>query len=192
MDELPILFLRGCHLDDCKDVEDLMEARLEEAAAQWNEHDDFNGFKYDKIPHKFTSLDTWPLSTNLKCWECDDQVRGRPYAIATYIAKGGGFPNVESLYGDIDTDGNFCDECCAYTYIGHGKKYAKNKGEYVRMTRILACRIGGLNEVIFFEAPSKTCMKEYGGNKTRQEYRNEKAATRDALLRGILKSPPPP
>lgn len=83
-----ILRLSGISVKDYVSTDDLLERQLLEDAsdAHASEQDDT---AWDKIPMTFTSLDEWPLSTNLRCWDMDCTFDGRPAFIATYVVENG-------------------------------------------------------------------------------------------------------
>ena len=65
----------------------------------------FDNF-YDEIPHQFTDVKSWPVSTNLKCWHCPRGCESYPRFIPT-----------EPKDGTCRPYGNFCTWWCAQGFI---------------------------------------------------------------------------
>lgn len=74
------LFLRGVYKKDCKRIEDMFQDKLMSENVKLQETK-----IYDKIPVCFTSLETWPQSTNLACWRCSRTFKNRPWFEANTI-----------------------------------------------------------------------------------------------------------
>jgi len=64
---------------------------------------------YDSIPSIYNGLERWPISTNLRCWECSLQFDNRPCFIPTN-------PRRIGKTDTYDVYGNFCKWQCAIKY----------------------------------------------------------------------------
>lgn len=150
-----LLFLSGIKLDDYKPIEDIFEERLNE---QTNGNDPENAleedeYPYDKIPKSFTTLDEWPISTNLHCWECDTQHDNRPWP-----------KPIEFLDNSkISVEGSFCSANCVARYIIVHTHSCEERLKLLDMLNIIYYQFTGKNTYSVLPAPSKTEKKRYGG-----------------------------
>lgn len=167
-DQPNILFLRGCFLEDCNSIEDLFDERLVSESMPENKLYDIKDISYDKIPTYFTLIDKWTKKTNLKCWLCDCNFHNMPIFIPTVIENS---DNLDSVCGRMDVLGNFCTWNCASAYINFNYK-GHTKWEKHEMLKLLYKIVTGKKIDEILPSPRKTIMKQYGGNKTSQEYRN--------------------
>src|SRR5271156_4688926 len=120
-----ILRLTGITLKDYTPIEDVADDKVLDAAdgedlcdEQYNEErkDAVRGvpdsvMPYDKIPKVFTTLEEWPLHTNLRCHEYGYTFDDRPKFIATYIRV-----KEDGSY-EIGVKGNFCSFNAAARHI---------------------------------------------------------------------------
>jgi hypothetical protein len=175
-----ILFLRGCFPEDCDSIEDLFDARILDATLD-DEAYDMKKVMYDSIPHKFVEFKSWPRTTNLLCWTCDSSFHNIPIFIPCSIEpSAAGIANDEkkTVIGSMDVLGNFCSWNCAAAYINTTFK-GTDKWERHEFLKILYKRFTqeGITEIVPSEP--KTVMEQYGGFKTRQEYREKLEAAND-------------
>ena len=158
-----ILFFQGCSLCDCRTTDDMcdeqMLKRLEE-----NELD-LRIVIYDKLPKKFTGMQDWPETTNLRCWTCDNNFISPPVFIPESIDRSTSVIG----YGDISTIGNFCTWNCASRYIATYYN-GNNRWEKDAMLRLMYKIMTGLDIDIIQPSPPKTIMVQYGGTITQKEY----------------------
>lgn len=154
-----VLFLKGCFLDDCDTIEDLFDEKLMNAGIPEHIYG-LTNTEYNKIPHKFTSIDDWPKNTNLKCWQCDCSFQSIPIFI----------PKTIETNGNMDVLGNFCSWNCASLYINLHFN-SDQKWENHSMLKILyrVFTEKDIDEII--PAPPKTDMVQYGGKQSLKEYR---------------------
>jgi hypothetical protein len=141
-------------------MEDLFDKRILEA------FNDVAEIIYDKIPPKFTSIDTWPKSTNLKCWNCDCNFLTVPIFIPVCIETN----DLKSMTGSMDTQGNFGSWNCASRYINIHFESSK-RWERHEFLKILYSVFTGDDISDILPANPKTIMKQYGGDITPHEYR---------------------
>jgi hypothetical protein len=164
-DQPTILFLKGCFLSDCNNIEDMFEERIQEEYMN-DSYYNINEVKYDKIPATFTSYDAWPKKTNLKCWSCDCVFHGVPVFIPGSIERS---DTPGKVCESMDVMGNFCSWGCAAKYIGlrytGSKKW--DKMELLKILHKIFTSVA-MDEII--EAPDKTEMEAYGGKRTQAEF----------------------
>lgn len=166
-DQPIVLFLRGCFICDCNSIEDLFDERIIDAAMTENElYSMSTRVVYDSIPTTFSSIESWKKKTNLKCWSCDCTFHSVPIFIPTSVDRPGvpGAP-----HGRMDVLGNFCTWNCAAGWIDlHFSRGVK--WERLELLKLLYKIFNGREISDIMKAPSKTCMEQYGGGKTRGEY----------------------
>lgn len=97
-----ILRLRGITLKDYISPEDAIDEQLLNETMSDGDLD----IIYDKIPDVFTGCDSWPSTTNLRCWSCGFNFSVQPKFIPTYIRK-----NNNSY--QVGVKGNTCSFACA-------------------------------------------------------------------------------
>lgn len=129
-------------------------------------------FMHDKIPKYFYDKESWVQSTSLKCWSCDLRFATFPLFIPLglqKIVKGNKEVQAIRVYG------NFCSTNCASYYIRFIKDdkigYEQNQiWERLELLKLIHFKFYGkkINEIS--PSPSKTCMTQYGGNKTAEQY----------------------
>ena len=157
-----ILFLLGCFVDECHTVEDLFDERVLNASTTPDNILNVQLIDYDKIPKKFTGVEEWPKTTNLKCWLCDFNFYSIPIFIPLrmyYVGK------------DIhmDTRGNYCSWNCAISDIDNG--FTRGKWERCKMLKILCKIMTGSAVDDIAPMIARTNMIQYGGNMTSAEYK---------------------
>ena len=152
-----ILFLNGCFLTECDNIEDLFEAKL--LSEIENKQDTI--IEYDTIPDIFYSLETWIKKTNLKCWNCDCCFDNIPIFIPISVGK-------TDTISDISTHGNFCSFACAVRYLHFTN--LNNKWDIYFMIHKLYFLFYKKEIINIEHAPSKYNMKQYGGNMDTVDY----------------------
>lgn len=153
-----ILFLRGVLLRDCDNIEDEFEKRL----LHKNDEADTIYKKYNKIPAKFTTLDKWIKHTNLRCWWCSRHFSTVPLFMPVSISR--------YEHTEFTIKGNFDTWQCVASYM---RDYFKKKIEYNDANELLF----KIHKIFTGEsvdniplAPERTCMEEYGGHMSIEEY----------------------
>lgn len=111
---------------------------------------------YTELPKKFTSVDTWPKFSNLKCWECD--------LLPT------SYPRFIPMDPEMDKDGN--DTCTPY---GHFHKWncavryvmrefpRDQQPDVLELICIFESKFSGKRREKIMPSPPKTLMKAYCG-----------------------------
>ena len=121
-----------------------------------------NTIIYDEIPGFFTTLEDYIVTTNLLCWYCDRSFTKRPIFISPTIRENCNIPEYE-VYG------NFCSFNCAFSYIDCN--YCGYINEKLKDRLHCICKIfTGHPGVIISPAIPKTIMRQYGGDKSIDEY----------------------
>lgn len=170
-----ILFLRGCFLSDCSSIEDLFDERLVIQSMPEDDLYDVKEVVYNDIPRHFTSLDSWVKKTNVKCWSCDCNFHNVPIFVPISLERS---DIEEKKCGNMDTLGNFCSWNCAAQYINLHFNGCE-KWEKHELLKLLYKIFTGSTIEEIVESPPKTMMKQYGGKKTQQEYREELSTLND-------------
>lgn len=112
---------------------------------------------YSEPPREFVSLDTWPKSTNIPCWNCDIQFAGRPWPIVDYF-----FCDRDGNRR-IRTKGCFHSANCAMAYINNEYTNDQERDDKIRGLLYIYKKFTGKNINIIKPAYSKTEMKKYKG-----------------------------
>lgn len=184
-----ILFLQGVTKEkDCREVEDMFQDRLRNETSRYS-------IRYNKLPVVFNNLNTWPTECNLQCWNCDLPIVGRPWfdilTIEPYfdIKKVGCYVNSNVILKidpndvlktnkssdvnyNIATYGAFCSPNCVQAYID---TTSGSLSDWCNRSEMLKYEYKIFNNTVINEirpSPSKTCMIQYGGDVTAEEYRN--------------------
>ena len=160
-----ILHLTGISFSDYLPVEDFYDTNLIDGAVDdaraGGEAPDEDSLPPDRIPHRFTSLEEWPLRTNLRCWECDCTFDDRPKFAPTYVreAEMGGL--------EVGVRGNFCTFNCAELWI---EVHFAGKPDLLWRAQSALCLVyflfTGYRVSRILPAPDKTERREYGGEWT--------------------------
>lgn len=99
-----IIFLKGVFLRKTTNVDDKFYNDLTAAITR------SENITYQRIPRRFYSKDTWIQSTNIHCWECDNQCKGIPVPIPTNMQYVKNNPTFDVL-------GICCDFPCVALHI---------------------------------------------------------------------------
>jgi hypothetical protein len=131
---------------------------------------------YDKIPIIFKDLDTWPKTTNIKCWFCTLNFEGVPWFEPQSIE-----PLVEST-GAIITEtttkkkvsmivkGFFCSCNCVIANILTHTKVLSDVINKTSMLLYLYEIMTGKPTTYLESSPPHTDMEQYGGSLSILEY----------------------
>jgi hypothetical protein len=155
-----ILRLFGITLKEWTPIEDVADKRLLRQAADGHPGAAASESvqPYDKVPRVFTGIEDWPLSTNLRCWQCDSTFDDRPKFVPTYVreAENGGI--------EFGVRGNMCTFNCAELWIHI--HYAGKEDQRWRIQDNL-CLVyflfTGHRAARILPAPHKTELRQYGG-----------------------------
>ena len=101
----------------------------------------------------------WPSSTKVNCFWCCHEFNHTPWGIP--------------LSYEDDTFkmfGIFCTPNCAASYLFQSFPYTENIWENYALLNLLYFKIYGVNKKII-PAPSKICLKKFGGQMDIEEYR---------------------
>lgn len=166
-----ILFLPGVTLADYVPLEDRLEQFLKDELPPVQPADIV---VYDRIPRQYTR-DSWPASTNLRCWNCDRHFCGRPLFVPSSISIGRGGHLVMDV--DVEQGGNFCHQNCAFTHICRNPAFSPTQRDnrlamFMRLCADLELAAGPLVEV-----PERHRRVEYGGPMTFDEFSAHIAVT---------------
>lgn len=107
---------------------------------------------FDKIPRVFSTIDTWPKSTNIQCWWCNRVFKEMPKFIPSGIVNN----------GDMATYGNFCSFFCAAVHIDVFLD-PKIRWERHQMLKILHVKMTGMHVDYIPRSPVPFTMLQYGG-----------------------------
>jgi hypothetical protein len=111
---------------------------------------------YKSLPRRYTGRESWPKSSNLKCWHCDIVIGD---VMPKFIAS-----NPSLVAGEINCDvtGAFNTWGCVVAYIDHHYRGSKNS-DARNLTAILCSQIIGSRVTIIHPAPPKSLMSQYCG-----------------------------
>lgn len=118
--------------------------------------------KYDDFVRKYKEYNTmsdWPETTNIRCWFCTLNFDTVPCAL----------PH-KKMGKTFYVYGCFCSFNCALAYCLKSKN--TNKYEIISLLNLLYTEMfGEIKKII--PAPEKELLEEYGGNLTREQYRQK-------------------
>jgi hypothetical protein len=163
-----ILFLHGVHLNEMLSIDSQFDKYMRDIIDDGIGDDIIKDIViYDKISPSYTK-DTWPHTTNIKCWKCDCIFSSRPLFVATHskIDESG----ILHMLVDRELGGNFCSPNCVYTCIMQDYPQTARQGK-IAMLRQLLKDLHPDQNFIFVEIAPKTKRIEYGGDMTVDEYR---------------------
>lgn len=164
-----ILCLKGITLKDYKPIEDVFDEKVLGEVGGEGGGADQSPLPLDKIPETFTSMEDWPMSTDLRCWSCTFTFAGPPRFVPTSI-RGERCESGERTV--IATKGNFCTFNCAARYIDdYPGQISPEKRWRMRDQLLLAYYFfHGLRVQHIEPAPKKTRLTSYGGDLTEDEF----------------------
>lgn len=131
--------------------------------------------EYTPLPIYFTDIKTWVKSTSLHCWYCDCSFGGIPCFISEGITKN--FVSETKEKEQHKVYGNFCTFNCAKAYLERVKDIRLQNEDPTKLLllrdllNLLYYEFYGREVTAIIPSPPKTCMLQYGGNKTAFEYR---------------------
>lgn len=153
-----IIFLKGVSASIPEGIEDKFDEQLLENTSE----SEISSIEYDRLFNYLSSIDKWPKTTNLSCWNCTFTFTDIPISIPVILQK-----DTENNY-TFFTRGNFCSFCCATRYLCDNldKTYLNNlyhlfKLFYKKETKYL------------IPASSRLCMNKYGGRLSEDEFMKE-------------------
>lgn len=146
-----VLFLRGIFLKDCESFSDKFKKHI---LSDVDDKGDNLCQVYDTIPKRFTGLDTWPTTTNLKCWFCTCNFSHRPVFV-----PGREFSTVNGI---------FCSFPCSMGWIN--QQPLNTQWEMKEQLKELYYIFNGKRVSVIVPSCDKTYMKEYGGDLSRAKY----------------------
>lgn len=157
-----ILFLKGIHIDDIVEIEDLYQKELLNNVRTNNSE---LNIIYDKIPSQFISLDKWKNCTNLRCWYCTLKFKNTPWFIIENIHQ----TSIGVIY---DILGNFCSVGCLQGHINIYYNKRENFDIYNSVKKLYKLFYNtNINEII--PSPDKFNLKIYGGSMEILDYQRE-------------------
>jgi hypothetical protein len=145
-----ILCLTAVTLKDYVPLEDVADDRFLE------ETDSDIIYPYNKIPSVFTTLEKWPVNTNLHCWSCGFKFDKIPKFIPTYIR--------ESDTIELGVMGNMCSFSCAELWIETRNISKEEKSKLQNNLCFLYYIFKGKHVAHIKPAPCKTNLLQYGGS----------------------------
>ncbi len=166
-----ILFLGDVSPLDSASVEDDFDKKILEAAGVGEvPADSVETDAYSRIPAVFTSLESWPLHVNIRCWACRFTFETRPYFVPTWILGDSALGNLR-----IGVEGSFCTANCASLYIDDRYPTDHASGKTWQRKEMLAFVLFLFTGVRVHHVPPSpriTRLNEYGGDLNQSEFRN--------------------
>jgi hypothetical protein len=154
-----ILSLSGITLNDYISIEDSADNKF----VIDEEIENSKIIFYNKIPQVFTSLDTWPITTNLWCWNCGFKFNNSPKFIPTYIREIN-----DSI--EMGVTGNMCSFNCVEAWI---EDHYLNREERCKLQNNLCFLyhiFTGKKITYIKPTPSKINLLQYGGTWNEEKY----------------------
>jgi hypothetical protein len=147
-----LLILRGVYPKDFAPVDGIYDKSAVEIEKKVIEP----AMVYTEIPKKFTSVESWPQFSNLKCWSCDQLPTSYPKFIPTY-------PEKDKDGNDICTPyGHFHEWNCATRFIE--KEFPREQQwDALELVDLFESKFSGKRRRKIPSAPSKTLMNAYCG-----------------------------
>ncbi len=169
-----ILHLTGITLKDYVPIEDVADDKVLDAVGSEEYPDeqyrgdsaDHKGcpkgvsdsvIPYDKIPKVFTSLEDWPIRTNLRCFEYNITFDDRPKFIPTYIRV-----TDDGSY-EIGVCGNFCTFNAVALHINKTVHNTEERWRTQDMLKFVYNLFTGKTVSHIEPGPSKYRLSAYGG-----------------------------
>jgi hypothetical protein len=152
--------------EDVQTAEDILDQRLEEGLEDEQPIESIEPM-CDKIPKVFTSLEDWPIATNICCQNCLNQFKKRPCFIALTVQQ-----KDETLY--IEVEGNFCDFACAANQIDlryPSKVYGSKNSQLKTNLCILYNIFNGVKIYFITPVDNYLLLRIFGGNLSGEEYK---------------------
>lgn len=184
-----ILFFKGI-FPDKYDIDAIFTNQIMDSlriSTKCNTDDVDNLQVFDKIPPKFTTIEAWPKTTNLKCWWCHRNFKSVPVFVPIDASNKGAIPATE-----ITVHGIMCNFFCAAAYIDYFCE-RNVKWERHEMLKILYKKMTGQRIEYIPRAPLPFSMVQYGGSTTTNAYNKKILALSDSLQsnlsESILKAP---
>ena len=144
-----LLILRGVSVNDCAEIVPSYDCGRESTQRM-------NPAAYTEIPARFTSVDTWPTFSNLKCWNCDRLPIDYPRFIAVN-------PRIGPAGDECDVHGNFDEWSCAARYILR-EFPQEQQWDALQSLCLFESKFTGKQRARILPAPPKTEMQAYCGN----------------------------
>lgn len=173
---LGVLFLSDVFVKNCQMMEDLFHDRLVSS----HETDQRHLKKYDKIPALFTSWETYPKQTNLKCWICGRLFKEQPWFEPQSIEPISRGPTGRIILASDTCDndkhfsvvprGNFCSKNCVRYHINRSDDDIAVKHDKVAMLKFVAQMRSGSPVLDIQPCINPVEMIQYGGNMTEAEW----------------------
>jgi len=157
-----LLHLKGVHMEDCEDVADVFEAQLLEESLDNMTISSKNKCIYDKIPSKFTTIESWPTKTNLRCWHCTLEHSNVPVFIPDRIS---------TMDNTIIVLGSYCSFSCAAADIP--RHFPERVWTITETLKIVYERFYKRKVADMPKSPDRKELELYGGTMTVQQYVEE-------------------
>lgn len=182
------VFLPKLRLSDLVEVPDISENEILDILDL-----DIKQENYNNIPKYYYDYKTWIVKTNLKCWACDLNVRGKPWFIPRGLVTKSinkitlanlnptnlvdlALPQTGQTREVVlkQVEGNFCSPFCTMYYFNRTYSNADQakKGDIERLILDLYYDFVGVRVEQIPESEEKTIMQQYCGNhgKTEEEF----------------------
>ena len=172
-----VLTLKGITTQDIQTAEQLMEQKMEQRLSEYSQQKTLTSIrniykahpKYIVINSDITDISPtydWIKTTNIKCNTCLRTFNTMPLFMPTYIDS-------KSNKLEIGIEGNFCSYSCIITHIDTkfpNISCGANQSKYKQMVYHIYKIFTGKVIKHIEPSPPYTCMDEYGGNLTSNEY----------------------
>lgn len=160
-DEPYVVFFSGVFPErydfDALFTRDLMDSLRESENANLDQ--DELPEKFDKVPDRFVSADTWPRTTNLRCRQCARQFKSRPLTMVLHIAS------ESKTIIDMKTDRCFyCSGDCVETFINNHVLDERTRWARKKMFSIFYRKLTGITIDVFPSTNTPDQLEIFGGD----------------------------
>lgn len=173
-----IIFLKGVDRNDYKEVEDQFDQLLMDQSLGIEEAIETEN-NYDIIPSIFTTLDKWPVSTNLHCWTCECTFTSRPVFIPLHIKS------ISDGSWEMSTRGVFCSFSCAARHITDFMNHLHFTHLYKLYYIFYDKKVSYI-----YPSPRRYCTKKYSGHMSEGEYIEEIRKLENEIVKRTDSQPP--
>lgn len=143
-----LLYLKGVYLKDFLSTDDIKYVVVDNPVSVVD--------PYNTIPKKFINVQSWPTTTNLKCWNCDLLFQCYPKFIPINPERA---PEGYDVFGVL---GNFHEWNCAVKYVKE-KMPLEQQWDAIKLINLIAGKFTGKMHTRIQPSPEKTEMKQYCG-----------------------------
>lgn len=172
-----ILILKDILIYDLETIENIQKE--ENDVYDYSNDEIDNNPNINNIPKKFTSLKTWPRTTEIRCWYCSCNFDTIPIFIPSSINQ---ITNDEEEY-NICVHGCFCSFNCAKSYIIYKYEKLEEQLEKEKMLCYLFNIFNNIRVSFIIQSVNKYKLVFYGGNMCINKFKKENEKRTNLLIK---------